>query len=69
MDLDITERYKMRLLFICLRFIPRAETVEHIHRTKEQACQWSLRDSYKHSGSLLTCALRGFRSPRWVEFL
>lgn len=37
MDLDITERYRMRLLFICLRFMPGAETVDHILSRNERA--------------------------------
>lgn len=36
MDLGITERYTMRLLFICLRFMPGAETVEHILSRNER---------------------------------
>ena len=37
MDLGITERYRMRLLFICLRFMPGAETVEHILSRNERS--------------------------------
>lgn len=38
MDLNITERYKMRFfLFICLRFMPGTETVAHILSLNERA--------------------------------
>lgn len=36
LDLDITERYRMGLLFICLRFMSGAETVEHIPLRNER---------------------------------
>lgn len=37
MDLDITERHRMRLSFICLRFMPGVGTVEHILSRNERA--------------------------------
>lgn len=37
MDLNITESDRMRLSLICLRFMPGAETVEHILSQNERA--------------------------------